>query len=370
MTDDRYIDDVLDEDLDGDELEAWDDGDDSQQLYEHFRIVVDKGQVPVRIDKFLCEHQPHSSRNRIQKAADAGFIHVNDRPVKSNYKVRGDDVVTLMLAQPKHDTTIYPEEIPLEVVYEDNDLMVINKPAGMVVHPGAGNFHGTLVNAIAWHLRNLPSYDPNDPEVGLVHRIDKDTSGLLLVAKTPDAKSDLGKQFYHKTTHRSYVALVWGNFKEEEGRIEGNIARDPKDRLRMTVLSPDSEVGKPAVTHYRVLERYGYTTLVECVLETGRTHQIRAHMKHIGHPLFGDERYGGTEILRGERTGSYRQFIQNGFKLCPRQALHARTLGFVHPTTHEQMDFTSELPDDFRQLIEKWRIFIGGTTKDLGLETN
>lgn len=225
-----------------------------------------------------------------------------------------------------------------------------------------------MVNAIAWHLRNLPSYDPNDPEVGLVHRIDKDTSGLLLVAKTPDAKSNLGKQFYHKTTHRSYVALVWGNFKEEEGRIEGNIARDPKDRLRMTVLSPDSEIGKPAVTHYRVLERYGYTTLVECVLETGRTHQIRAHMKHIGHPLFGDERYGGTEILRGERTGSYRQFIQNGFKLCPRQALHARTLGFVHPSTHEQMDFTSELPADFRQLIDKWRTFIGGTTKDLGVD--
>ena len=325
MADDRYIDDVLDEDLDGDELEAWDDGDDSQQLYEHFRIVVDKGQVPVRIDKFLCEHQPHSSRNRIQKAADAGFIHVNDRP----------------------------EEIPLEVVYEDNDLMVINKPAGMVVHPGAGNFHGTLVNAIAWHLRNLPSYDPNDPEVGLVHRIDKDTSGLLLVAKTPDAKSDLGKQFYHKTTHRSYVALVWGNFKEEEGRIEGNIARDPKDRLRMTVLSPNSEVGKPAVTHYRVLERYGYTTLVECVLETGRTHQIRAHMKHIGHPLFGDERYGGTEILRGERTGSYRQFIQNGFKLCPRQALHARTLGFVHPTTGKAMTATAMAVESIHAIKHK-----------------
>ena len=325
------------------------------QLYEHFRIAADPGQVPLRVDKFLFEHLQHSSRNRIQKAAEAGFIHVNDRPVKSNYKVRPGDVVTLMLDRPHYDDTIEAEEIPLTIVYEDDDLMVVNKEAGMVVHPGCGNYHGTLVNAVAWHLRNNPDYDPNDPEVGLVHRIDKDTSGLLVVAKTPDAKTKLGVQFFNKTTHRSYNALVWGNFVEDEGRIEGNIGRDPKDRLRMEVFPPDSEIGKSAVTHYRVLERFGYVTLVECILETGRTHQIRAHMKHIGHPLFCDERYGGTEILRGERTASYRAFVQNCFKLCPRQVLHARTLGFVHPHTGKQMDFTSEWPADMTQLIDKWR---------------
>ena len=331
------------------------DDDEQQQLYEHFRIEVDRGQVAVRVDKFLFEKLQHSSRNRIQKAADAGFVHVNDKPVKSNYKVRPGDSVTLMLDRPHFDTTIEPEDIPLEVVYEDEQLMVINKPAGMVVHPGCGNFSGTLVNAVAWHLKDNPNYDPNSPEVGLVHRIDKDTSGLLVVAKTPEAKSALGVQFFNKTTHRSYNALVWGNFVEDEGTIEGNIGRDPKDRLRMAVFPTDSNEGKPAVTHYRVMERYGYTTLVECILETGRTHQIRAHMKHIGHPLFADERYGGTEILRGERTTSYRQYILNAFKLCPRQALHARTLGFVHPTTHQQMDFTSQLPADMEALIEKWR---------------
>ncbi|MGN0220977.1 MAG: RluA family pseudouridine synthase [Prevotella sp.] len=331
------------------------DDDEQQQLYEHFRIEVDRGQVAVRVDKFLFEKLQHSSRNRIQKAADAGFVHVNDKPVKSNYKVRPGDSVTLMLDRPHFDTTIEPEEIPLEVIYEDDQLMVINKPAGMVVHPGCGNFHGTLVNAVAWHLKDNPDYDPNSPEVGLVHRIDKDTSGLLVVAKTPEAKSALGVQFFNKTTHRSYNALVWGNFVEDQGTIEGNIGRDPKDRLRMAVFPPGSSEGKAAVTHYRVMERYGYTTLVECILETGRTHQIRAHMKHIGHPLFADERYGGTEILRGERTASYRQYIHNAFKLCPRQALHARTLGFVHPVTHKQMDFTSPLPADMEALIEKWR---------------
>ena len=278
------------------------DDDEQQQLYEHFRIEVDRGQVAVRVDKFLFEKLQHSSRNRIQKAADAGFVHVNDKPVKSNYKVRPGDSVTLMLDRPHFDTTIEPEDIPLEVVYEDEQLMVINKPAGMVVHPGCGNFSGTLVNAVAWHLKDNPNYDPNSPEVGLVHRIDKDTSGLLVVAKTPEAKSALGVQFFNKTTHRSYNALVWGNFVEDEGTIEGNIGRDPKDRLRMAVFPTDSNEGKPAVTHYRVMERYGYTTLVECILETGRTHQIRAHMKHIGHPLFADERYGGTEIQIGRAS--------------------------------------------------------------------
>ena len=319
-------------------------------------VAADDGGV--RIDKYLAERMQHSSRNRIQVAADAGFIHVNGKPVKSNYKVRPLDEITLMLDRPKHDSTIEAEDIPLDVVYEDDDLMVVNKPAGLVVHPGAGNFHGTLINAVAWHLRNLPSFDPNDPEVGLVHRIDKDTSGLLVIAKTPDAKTSLGLQFFNKTTHRSYHALVWGNFTEEEGRIEGNIARDPKDRLRMAVFPPDSDVGKSAVTHYRVLERFGFVTLVECILETGRTHQIRVHMKHIGHPLFGDERYGGTEILRGNRSSSYKAFIQNCLKLCPRQALHAKTLGFIHPRTGEQMDFTSELPEDMGQLIDKWRNYM------------
>mgnify|MGYP000310924963 FL=1 len=352
---------MTDEDInlqDIDELEG------EPQLYEHFRFVVDSGQEPLRIDKYMLEKLQHSSRNRIQRAADAGFVHVNDRPVKRNYRVRPGDVVTLMLDRPRHDTSIEAEDIPLDVVYEDSQLMVVNKPAGLVVHPGVGNFTGTLVNALAWHLRDVEGYDPNDPEVGLVHRIDKDTSGLLVVAKTPDAKTKLGLQFFNKTTHRSYNALVWGNVKDDEGRIEGNIGRDTKDRLRMAVFAPDSGIGKPAVTHYRVIERFGYVTLIECILETGRTHQIRAHMRSIGHPLFADERYGGMEILRGERSASYRAFVQNCFSLCPRQALHARTLGFVHPTTGKQMDFTSEWPEDMRQLIEKWRTFIAGTTKN------
>lgn len=336
----------------------------AQQLYEHFRFVVDKGQEALRVDKYMCEKLQHSSRNRIQKAADAGFVHVNDRPVKSNYKVRPGDVVTLMLDRPRFDSTIEAEDIPLDIVYEDSELMVVNKPAGLVVHPGVGNFHGTLVNAVAWHMKDVGSFDPNDPEVGLVHRIDKDTSGLLVVAKTPAAKTSLGAQFFNKTTHRSYVALVWGNFNEDEGRIEGNITRDSKDRLRMTVCPPDSGIGKPAVTHYRVMERFGYVTLVECILETGRTHQIRAHMRHIGHPLFGDERYGGCEILRGNRSSSYKAFITNCFKLCDRQALHARTLGFRHPLTGRQMDFDSPPPADLAALIEKWRVYIAGTNNN------
>ncbi len=352
MANENIIDKELEEIEDSEEQDS--------QLYEHIRMVVDQGQVPLRVDKYMFERLQHSSRNRIQKAADSGFVHVNDRPVKSNYRVRPLDVITLMLDRPHFDTSIKPENIPLNVVYEDNQVIVINKPAGLVVHPGCGNFTGTLVNAIAYYLRELPSYDPNDPQVGLVHRIDKDTSGLLVIAKTPDAKTKLGAQFFNKTTHRSYNALVWGNMAEEDGRIEGNISRDPKDRLRMTVFPPDSGIGKSAVTHYKVIERFGYVTLVECILETGRTHQIRAHMKHIGHPLFNDERYGGSEILRGERSGSYKQFIQNCFKLCPRQALHARTLGFVHPETGKQMDFTSSLPDDMQQLIEKWRTYIKG----------
>ena len=352
---------INDSDLDDDLLTGQvEEQTDTPGQYEHWRVTVDAGQQSVRIDKYFAEHMQPSSRNRIQTAAAAGCIQVNGRPVKSNYKIRPLDVITLMLDHPKHDSSIQPEEIPLDIVYEDDDVMVVNKPAGMVVHPGAGNFNGTLINAVAWHLRDLESFDANDPQVGLVHRIDKDTSGLLVVAKTPDAKTSLGKQFFNKTTHRAYNALVWGNLSDDTGRIEGNITRDPKDRLRMKVVAPDSGIGKPAVTHWRVLERFGYTTLVECVLETGRTHQIRAHMKAIGHPLFGDERYGGTEILWGQRSSTYKAFVRNCLAVCPRQALHAKTLGFVHPRTGQQMDFDSQWPADFAALIDKWRQYING----------
>lgn len=349
---DRLDEALLDEDVDeGDEQGGG--------LYEHFRVVADRGQQLLRVDKFLMDHLRDTSRHRIQQAARAGFIHVGGRAVKSNYRVKPGDVVTLMLDRPRYETTIEPEEIPLDIVYEDDDLMVINKPAGLVVHPGCGNYSGTLVNAIAWHLRDLPSYDPNDPGVGLVHRIDKDTSGLLVVAKTPEAKTSLGLQFFNKTTRRRYNALVWGNPAEAEGRIEGNIARNPHDRLQMAVFPPASGIGKPAVTHYSVLERFAYVTLVECVLETGRTHQIRAHMKHIGHPLFNDARYGGDQILKGLSTAKYRQFIDNCFEVCPRQVLHAKTLGFEHPVTGEMMSFNSDLPSDIVALFEKWRAYKG-----------
>ena len=331
--------------------------DNPAELYEHFRVVVDKGQSQVRVDKYLFERLVNSSRNRIQKAADAGLIMANGKPVKSSYKVKPCDVLTVMMDRPRYDNDIIPEDIPLDIVYEDNDLMVVNKPAGLVVHPGCGNYHGTLVNAIAWHLKDNPKYDPNDPQVGLVHRIDKDTSGLLVVAKTPDAKTHLGLQFYNKTTKRKYNALVWGVVENNEGTIEGNIGRSPKDRMQMAVLS-DPAQGKHAVTHYRVLERLGYVTLVECVLETGRTHQIRVHMKHIGHTLFNDERYGGNEILKGTHFSKYKQFVNNCFETCPRQALHAMTLGFVHPRTGEEMFFTSPLPEDMTNLIDKWRNYI------------
>ena len=284
------------------------------------------------------------------------FILVNGRPVKSSYKVKPMDVITVMMDRPRYENEVIPEDIPLDIVYEDKYLMVVNKPAGLVVHPGHGNYHGTLVNAIAWHMKDNPDYDANDPHVGLVHRIDKDTSGLLVIAKTPDAKTNLGNQFFNKTTKRRYRALVWGNVEQDEGTVVGNIGRNPRDRMQMTVL-PDDQ-GKHAVTHYRVLERLGYVTLVECILETGRTHQIRVHMKHIGHILFNDERYGGHEILKGTHFAKYKQFVNNCFDTCPRQALHAMTLGFVHPVTGEEMYFTSELPDDMTRLIDKWRGYI------------
>ena len=327
------------------------------ELYEHFRVTVDKGQAPVRTDKYLFERSVNESRNRSQTAAENGYVMANGKPVKSSYKVKPLDVLTVMMDRPRYENDIIPEDIPLDIVYEDDDLLVINKPAGLVVHPGCGNYPGTLVNAKAWPLRDVPSYNPNDPQVGLVHRIDKDTSGLLVVAKTPDAKTHLGLQFYNKTTQREYNALVWGIIDEDEGTIEGNIGRNPKDRMQMAVLS-DPTQGKHAVTHYKVLERLGYVTLVKCVLETGRTHQIRVHMKHIGHVLFNDERYGGHEILKGTHFSKYKQFVNNCFAICPRQALHAKTLGFVHPRTGKEMFFTSELPEDMTRLLEKWRAYI------------
>lgn len=330
---------------------------DSIELYEHYRVVADKGQSLLRVDKFLFDHIEHVSRNRIQKAADAGMIMANGTPIKSNYKVKPMDVITVMMDRPRYSTEILPENIPLNVVYEDDHLMVINKPAGLVVHPGCGNFTGTLVNAIAWHLRDNKDYDPNSPQVGLVHRIDKDTSGLLVVAKTPFAKTELGKQFFNKTTQRTYQALVWGVPNQPIGRIESQITRNPKDRLQMAV-SFDPEVGKHAVTHYTLLENYSYTSLIECRLETGRTHQIRVHMKHLGHPLFNDERYGGNIVLKGTTFSRYRQFIQHSFDTCPRQALHAKTLGFVHPVTGQQMQFDSELPTDMKLLVEGWREYV------------
>jgi len=328
--------------------------DEENLLYEHIRVQADKGQSPLRVDKFLYLHLADTSRNRIQKAADAGFIRVNDRQVKSNYKVKPLDTVTVWLDHPPFDTTIEAEDIPLDIVYEDSELLIVNKAAGMVVHPGCGNFSGTLVNAIAWHLKDDPDFNINNPEVGLVHRIDKDTSGLLVIAKTANAKTRLGLQFFNKTTSRRYNALIWGDPGKNEGRIEGNIGRDPRNRLRMAVFPPDSETGKPAVTHWSIMRRYRHTTLVECRLETGRTHQIRAHMASIGHPLFNDERYGGEQILRGTTDNSYRLFIRKCFDTCPRQALHARTLGFSHPHTDKWMDFTSPLPQDMQQLVDLW----------------
>jgi 23S rRNA pseudouridine1911/1915/1917 synthase len=321
-------------------------------LFEHYRFDVPKGQLLLRIDKYLMHMLPNTTRNKIQTAATNGNIYVNDVPVKSNYKVKPFDVVRIMLSHPPFENRVDPENIPLDIVYEDNDLLLINKEPGMVVHPGHGNYTGTLVNALAYHFENLPMNSSERP--GLVHRIDKDTSGLLVIAKTEAAMTHLAKQFEAKTTEREYIALVWGNVKEDEGTIEGNIARHVKDRMQMAVFA-DPEIGKPAITHYKVLERFGYVTLISCKLETGRTHQIRVHMKHIGHTLFNDERYGGHLILKGTTFTKYKQFVENCFKTLPRQALHAKTLGFVHPTTGEMMRFDTELPKDMQDVIEKWR---------------
>lgn len=345
------IDDVEDSELDN--------AADGNGLYEHFRFVADKGQALLRVDKFLVARLEKSSRNRVQQAAEAGCILVNGKAVKSNYRVKPLDVVQVVMDRPRYEFEITAEDIPLDIVYEDREVLVVNKPAGLVVHPGHGNYNGTLVNALAWHFRDTPDYDVNDPRLGLVHRIDKDTSGLLVVAKTPDAKTNLGRQFFEKTTRREYVAVVWG-VPDAKGRIEGNIGRSLKDRLKMAVFD-DPDIGKHAVTHYEVIEPLGHVSVVKCVLETGRTHQIRVHMSHIGHPLFNDARYGGDMIIRGNPSSSYRAFVENCFKVCPRQALHARTLGFVHPVTGKEMFFTSEIPDDMKSLIEKWRIYSGAS---------
>lgn len=329
---------------------------DGQEMYEHFRFVADKGQQMIRVDKFLVDRMEKTSRNRIQQAADAGCIIVNGKPAKSSYKVKPGDVVSIVMDRPRYEFEIIAENIPLNIVYEDADLLVVDKPAGLVVHPGHGNYSGTLVNALAWHFKDNPDYDVSDPRLGLVHRIDKDTSGLLVVAKTPEAKTHLGSQFFHKSTRREYVAVVWGDFDSDSGTMVGNIARNPKNKLQMAVMD-DPNVGKHAVTHFKVLERFGYVTVVKCVLETGRTHQIRVHMLSKGHPLFNDARYGGDRILKGTTFAKYRQFVENCFQTCPRQALHARTLGFVHPTTGEEMDFESEIPADMTALIDKWRSY-------------
>lgn len=326
-------------------------------LWEHYRIEVDPGQTPVRIDKFLVNRIENASRSRIQSAADAGNILVNKTPVRSSYKIKPGDEIQIVLDYPRRELEIIPEDIPLNIVYEDDQLVVINKQPGLVVHPGHGNYTGTLVNALAYYFKDLPLFDTADPRPGLVHRIDKDTSGLIVVAKTELAKNKLAMQFFEKTTKRKYQALVWGNLKEESGTITGNIGRSLKNRQVYTVF-PEGDFGKEAVTHYKVLEELGYVNLVECQLETGRTHQIRVHMKHIGHPVFNDANYGGDQILRGTTFTKYKQFVHNCFKILPRQALHAKMLGFKHPVTGEELIFESELPDDMKTVIERWRNYI------------
>ncbi|WP_375239758.1 RluA family pseudouridine synthase [Aurantibacter sp.] len=325
-------------------------------LYEHYSFTADKGQKPLRIDKYLMNFVENATRTKIQAAAKSGNIHVNGEPVKSNYKVKGEDAIKVLFEHPPFENLLVGEDMPIDIVYEDDDLLVINKQAGIVVHPGHGNYSGTLINGLIFHFDNLPNNSSDRP--GLVHRIDKDTSGLLVVAKTEQAMAHLSAQFKAKTSEREYVAIVWGNVDEDEGTIEGHIGRHPKNRLQNTVFfGEDEDKGKPAVTHYKVLERLGYVTLVSCKLETGRTHQIRVHMKHIGHTLFNDERYGGERILKGTTFTKYKQFVDNCFKILPRQALHAKTLGFVHPTTNKFMSFNTEIPEDMATCIEKWKSY-------------
>jgi 23S rRNA pseudouridine1911/1915/1917 synthase len=329
----------------------------NNSLFEHFSFQVDKGQTPLRIDKFLMNFVENATRTKIQAAAKNGSIKVNGVVVKSNYKVKPQDDIRVLFEYPPHENLLIAENIDLDIVYEDDDLVVVNKPAGMVVHPGHGNYSGTLINALIYHFENLPKNSSYRP--GLVHRLDKDTSGLLVIAKNDESMVHLSNQFAEKTSKREYIAMVWGNVKDDSGKIDNHIGRNPKNRLQNIVLDDDKiENGKRAVTNYEVLSRLNYVSLVKCNLETGRTHQIRVHMKHIGHTLFNDERYGGNSILKGTTFTKYKQFVENCFKLLPRQALHAKTLGFTHPKTGKFMQFDSELPKDFQSCIEKWENYV------------
>ncbi len=332
---------------------------DQQELFEHYRFKADPGQSLLRIDKFLSDRLENSSRTRIQNAANAGNILVNNNAVKPNYKIKPGDIVQVVLPTPPRDIELIPENIPLNIVYEDDDVLVVNKQPGMVVHPAYGNYTGTLVNALMWHFRDLPLFNTGESRPGLVHRLDKNTSGILVIAKNEFALNRLSKQFFDRTTDRRYNALIWGIPDPSEGTITGNVGRSIKDRKVMQVFKDDTE-GKTAITHYKVLEDFGYISLIECKLETGRTHQIRVHFSHIKHPLFNDEEYGGDQILKGTTFTKYQQFIKNCFKILPRQALHAKSLAFDHPVTGKRLSFDSDLPDDMVQVIEKWRKYISG----------
>jgi 23S rRNA pseudouridine1911/1915/1917 synthase len=332
---------------------------DQQELFEHFRFIADPGQSLLRIDKFLSDRIENTSRTRIQNAANAGNILVNNNPVKPNYKVKPGDLIQVVLPTPPREIELIPENIPLNIVYEDEDVLVVNKEPGMVVHPAYGNYTGTLVNALMWHFKDLPLFNTGESRPGLVHRLDKNTSGILVIAKNEFALNRLSKQFFDRTTDRRYNALVWGIPNPPEGTITGNVGRSIKDRKVMQVFK-DEEEGKPAITHYKILEDFGYISLVECKLETGRTHQIRVHFSHIKHPLFNDEEYGGDQIIKGTTFTKYQQFIKNCFKILPRQALHAKSLAFDHPVTGKRLSFNSDLPDDMVQVIEKWRKYISG----------
>ena len=326
----------------------------NQEFYEHFRFVADRGQSLLRIDKYLVNKIENVSRTRIQGAATAGNILVNDKPVKSNYRVKPADVISIVMTYPPREIEIFPENIPVDIVFEDDDLIIINKAPGMVIHPGHGNYSGTLVNALTYYLKDLPLFQSGEIRPGLVHRIDKNTSGILVIAKTELAHNKLAKQFFDHSVDRKYLALVWGNPEENEGVITGHIGRNPKDRTRMYVF-PDGSLGKPAVTRFKVIESLGYISLVECKLETGRTHQIRVHFQYYKHPVFNDNEYGGDMILKGTIFSKYRQFVHNCFKILPRQALHAKSLRFIHPRTNQPVFFDSDLPEDMQNVIEKWR---------------
>jgi len=343
--------------MDEDSIKESDDS--SAELYEHYHIEVDNGQSLLRIDKFLANRIQNASRSKIQSAADAGVIIVNDKAIRSSYKVKPGDIISIVMPNPPREIEMIPQNIPIHIIFEDEDIILVNKEPGMVVHPGFGNYTGTLVNALAYHLKDTPLFQTGELRPGLVHRIDKNTSGILVIAKNEPALIRLARQFFDHTTGRKYVALVWGNLKDEEGIISGNLARSIKDRTKMAVF-PDGLTGKHAITHYKVLERLGYVNLVECILETGRTHQIRTHFQFIGHPLFNDKEYGGDSVLKGTTFTKYKQFVENCFKILPRQALHAKSLAFDHPRTGKRLFFDSDLPEDMTKVIEKWRKYISG----------